>query len=155
MKKAVSAKKHDRFMQHAIRLAKKAKGKTYPNPLVGAVIVKSGRIIGEGYHKKAGKPHAEIIAIRKGGESVRGSELYVSLEPCAHYGKTPPCVNNIVQSGIKTVYVAIKDPNPLVSGNGLRKLREHGVKVKTGFCKNEAMRINKEYIERIKKTRKK
>lgn len=138
-------------MLRAIALARKAKGKTFPNPMVGAVVVKGGEIVGEGYHKKAGTPHAEVIALRASGEQSEGAELYVSLEPCAHYGKTPPCVKDIVESGVKKVYVAMRDPNPLVNGKGVGVLRENGITVKTGICRREAVKLNGAYIESIEK----
>lgn len=137
-------------MMRAIWLAEKAEGKTYPNPLVGALVVKDGRIVSEGYHKKAGTPHAEITALRKAGKKAKGAELYVSLEPCTHFGRTPPCVNSIIKSGVKKVYIAMKDPNPLVNGKGLNILRKNGIMVKTGVCKKEAEKLNKAYLERVK-----
>lgn len=141
------ARKHKDFMLQAIGLAEKAKGKTFPNPLVGALLVKKGKIIGAGYHKKAGTPHAEIIAIKKAKRRIKGSELYVTLEPCAHYGKTPPCVNSIIKSGIRKVYAAMRDPNPLVRGKGLKLLREGGIRVEVGLCRNRAKELNLSYIK--------
>ena len=143
-------RKNRKFMLHAIRIAQKAVGKTFPNPLVGAVLVKSGKIIAEGYHKKAGLPHAEITALKKAGKNAKDSCLYVSLEPCAHYGKTPPCVRSIIKSGVKKVFAAMQDPNPVVSGKGLEALRKSGVIVKTGPCRKEAEEINIVYSEFIK-----
>ena len=145
--------KHKKFMLRAIELAKKAEGKTYPNPLVGAVIVKNGKVISEGHHKKAGTHHAEVIALKKAGKNARNADLYVNLEPCAHYGKTPPCVDNIIKSGIKTVYAAMRDPNPLVSGKGLKLLRRNSVKVKTGLCRREAGDLNRDYLKTVSLTR--
>lgn len=136
-------------MQRAIELAKKAKGKAFPNPLVGAVVVKNGKIIGEGYHKKVGMPHAEIIALRKAGKKARSAHLYINLEPCAHYGRTPPCVNSIKKGGIKKVYVAMKDPNPLVNGKGMAFLRRNGIDVKSGISRREAKELNQSYLKRI------
>jgi len=138
-------------MMRAVELAKKAQGKTYPNPMVGAVLVKKGKIIGEGYHRAAGTPHAESIALGKAKGNICGADLYISLEPCTHYGKTPPCVLNIIKSGVRKVHVAMKDPNPLVNGKGLDALRENGIKVKIGLCRREAERINKDYIESMVK----
>ena len=143
--------KDKKFMLKAIKLAKKAKGKTFPNPLVGALVVKGNKVFGEGYHKKAGTPHAEVIALKEAGKHSRGANLYVTLEPCAHYGKTPPCVNRIIKSGVKKVYVAMKDPNPLVCGKGTNKLRKNGIKVKTGICSIGAKKLNKDYIKFIEK----
>jgi diaminohydroxyphosphoribosylaminopyrimidine deaminase/5-amino-6-(5-phosphoribosylamino)uracil reductase len=143
-------KRNDRqFMLRAIGLAKKAEGKTFPNPLVGAVIVKNGEIVGEGYHKKAGSPHAEIMAIKDAGKNTEGAHLYISLEPCAHHGRTPPCVNSIRKSGIKKVCVAMKDPNPLVNGKGVAFLRRNKIGVRSGICLREAKDINRSYIKRM------
>lgn len=144
------SQKHKKFMLRAIELAKKAEGKTFPNPLVGAVVVKKGKIVGEGYHKKAGTPHAEVIALRKAKKNAQDADLYVSLEPCVHYGKTPPCVENIINSKVKNVYVAMKDPNPLVRGKGLARLRKSGIKIKTSICHKQAEVLNKIYIDYIK-----
>jgi len=136
------------YMRYAIRLAEKAKGKTSPNPLVGCVIVKNNSIIGTGYHKKAGKPHAEVEALRDAGPEAKGARMYVSLEPCNHFGKTPPCTEAIIKAGIKKVIVAMIDPNPLNKGKGIRKLRNAGVGVITGICRDQAMRINRPFIKR-------
>lgn len=144
---------HKRFMTRAVELAKKAKEKTHPNPLVGAVLVRNGKIIGEGYHRRAGAPHAERVALGSAKGSACGADLYVSLEPCAHYGKTPPCVLNIIKSGVRKVYVAMKDPNPLVNGKGLDVLRKNGIKVRTGICRREAKQINQDYIKSMVKKR--
>ncbi len=137
-------------MMRAIELAKKAEGKTYPNPLVGCLVVKDGKVISEGYHKKAGAPHAEVLALRKAGKSARRADLYINLEPCAHYGKTPPCVDSLIKSGVKKVYVAMRDPNPIVNGKGLDILRKNGIVVKTGLCGKEAKKINNVYLDAIK-----
>ena len=143
-------------MLGAIGLARKAEGKTFPNPLVGAVVVRRGKIISRGYHKKAGAPHAEIIALRKAEKRIKKkglkeSSLYVTLEPCAHYGKTPPCADSIIKSDIKKVYAAMTDPNPLVSGRGIAILRKNGIKVKVGICRREAKELNPSYIKSMKK----
>lgn len=138
-------KRHRQFMLRAIGLAKKAKGKTFPNPLVGAVVVKDGEIVGEGHHRKAGAPHAEVIALRRAGKKAKKADLYVNLEPCAHYGRTPPCVKSIKRSGIKKVYIAIKDPNPLVNGKGMDFLRKKNITVKLGICRREAEKLNRAY----------
>ncbi|MFC1576433.1 bifunctional diaminohydroxyphosphoribosylaminopyrimidine deaminase/5-amino-6-(5-phosphoribosylamino)uracil reductase RibD [Candidatus Omnitrophota bacterium] len=147
----MTRKKHEQFMKRAILLAKRAEGKTFPNPVVGAVVVKKGRITGEGYHKKAGTAHAEIIALRRAGKNAKAAELYITLEPCSHYGKTPPCVDAILKSGVKKVYVAMKDPNPLVNGRGLRTLRKNGIKAESGICRREARGLNPIYIKSVKK----
>jgi diaminohydroxyphosphoribosylaminopyrimidine deaminase/5-amino-6-(5-phosphoribosylamino)uracil reductase len=138
------------FMQQAMLLAAKARGRTSPNPMVGAVIVKGRRIIGKGYHKKAGTDHAEIIAIKKAGKRVKGSTLYVNLEPCCHREKrTPPCTDAIIRAGIKKVVVAMVDPNPMVSGKGIEKLRASGIMVDHGIMEIEAKRLNEAYIKFI------
>ncbi|HEY6403688.1 MAG TPA: bifunctional diaminohydroxyphosphoribosylaminopyrimidine deaminase/5-amino-6-(5-phosphoribosylamino)uracil reductase RibD, partial [Blastocatellia bacterium] len=107
---------HVSHMRRAFALARRAEGRTSPNPMVGAVIVKDGRVIGEGYHRRAGEPHAELEALRDAGDSARGATMYVTLEPCGHYGRTPPCVDAIVAAGVAEVYYAVVDPNPLVNG---------------------------------------
>jgi len=136
-------------MKRALQLAKLGLGHTNPNPLVGAVIVKNGRIIGEGYHEYYGGPHAEINALKSVKEDVIGAQLYVTLEPCCHYGKTPPCVDAIVKSGIKDVFIAMEDPNKLVSGKGIKHLKEAGLNVYTGLLKEEAEKINEIFIKYI------
>jgi diaminohydroxyphosphoribosylaminopyrimidine deaminase/5-amino-6-(5-phosphoribosylamino)uracil reductase len=144
----MNVKAHKRFLLRAIELARRAEGKTYPNPLVGAVIVKEGKIIAEGYHRKAGTLHAEAAALKRAGRKAKGADLYVNLEPCAHYGKTPPCAHAIVQSGIKRVYASMLDPNPLVKGKGFKLLRKKGLSVKTGLCRRQARELNREYVYR-------
>ncbi|MCD6385859.1 bifunctional diaminohydroxyphosphoribosylaminopyrimidine deaminase/5-amino-6-(5-phosphoribosylamino)uracil reductase RibD [Candidatus Sumerlaeota bacterium] len=131
-----------RYMKRALSLAEKARGRTSPNPMVGAVIAKGNSIIAEAYHKRAGLPHAEIIALRKAGLRARNATLYVTLEPCTHYGRTPPCVDAIIQAGIKRVVVATKDPNPLVNGKGIIKLRRAGIQVDCGLFRTEAQKLN-------------
>lgn len=133
---------HEYYMRQAIRLALKAKGKTFPNPLVGAVVVKNGSIVGRGYHKMAGEYHAEVAALTNADGEALGSRLYVTLEPCQHFGKTPPCVDMIVESGVSEVIVATRDPNPVNNGKGILKLRRNGIKVIEGVLKKEATRIN-------------
>ena len=137
------------YMRLALKLAIKAIGRTSPNPLVGAVIVKNDRIVGKGYHKRAGKPHAEINALNMAGERARGATLYLNLEPCAHFGRTPPCTKRIISSGIKKVVAAMIDPNPLNCGRGVKELRRAGVKVKTGVLEEEAKRVNESYVKYI------
>ncbi|WP_434631585.1 bifunctional diaminohydroxyphosphoribosylaminopyrimidine deaminase/5-amino-6-(5-phosphoribosylamino)uracil reductase RibD [Thermoanaerobacterium thermosaccharolyticum] len=139
----------EKYMKRALQLAKLGLGHTNPNPLVGAVIVKNGRIIGEGYHEYYGGPHAEINALKSAKEDVKGAQLYVTLEPCCHYGKTPPCVDAIVKSGIKDVFIAMEDPNKLVSGKGIKHLKEAGLNVYTGLLKGEAEKINEIFIKYI------
>jgi diaminohydroxyphosphoribosylaminopyrimidine deaminase / 5-amino-6-(5-phosphoribosylamino)uracil reductase len=144
---------HEKYMSLAISLAKKAEGMTSPNPLVGALLVKKGKIIGKGYHKKAGLPHAEIEAFKDAERNkmdIRGSTLYVTLEPCCHTEKkTPPCTGAILESGIREVIVGTLDPNPRVSGNGVRTLRHKGVKVMTGVLEEDARELNEAYNKYI------
>lgn len=134
-------------MKRAIELAKKGEGRVNPNPLVGAVIVKDGKIIGEGYHEKIGGNHAEINAFNNCTEKAKGGTLYVNLEPCSHYGKTPPCVDRIIEERISEVYISIKDPNPKVGGRGIEKLKENGVKVSLGLLEKESGRLNEIFIK--------
>ena len=136
-----------RFMQTALRLAVRARGMTSPNPLVGAVVVNGGRVVGRGYHHKFGMAHAETLALEDAGSRARGGELYVNLEPCAHHGHTPPCVAAIVESGITKVHVGIVDPDCRVSGKGIAFLRSHGVKVEVGSLAEEAERLNEGYLK--------
>lgn len=138
------------YMRLALDLALKAEGHTSPNPMVGAVVVKSGKIISRGYHKKAGLPHAETIALRKAGSKARGADLYVNLEPCCHQGETPPCTNDIVAAGIKKVVMGIRDPNRLVSGKGIYYLRKNGVEVVTGVLEKDCQKINESFFKYIR-----
>ncbi len=137
------------FMQRALELASRAAGRTSPNPLVGAVVVKDGEIVGEGYHRKAGEPHAEVIALEAAGENSRNATLYVTLEPCNHYGRTPPCTEAVIRAGISTVYVAVPDPNPQVSGRGIARLREAGIQVNVGLLEEEARELNRFFFKYI------
>jgi|SRR3989344_611015 len=134
-------------MEMALELALKGKGFTSPNPLVGALIVKRGKIIGKGFHKKAGEPHAEINALKEAGSRARDGILYATLEPCSHWGKTPPCTEKIVQSGVKEVVIAMKDPNPII--NGYEELKLRGIKTRIGILEEEAKRINEPYTKWI------
>lgn len=138
-------------MKLAIELARKAEGRTSPNPIVGAVVVKNNKIIGKGYHKKAGLPHAEINALLQAGSSARNASLYVTLEPCDHFGRTPPCTDAIITRGIREVVIAMKDPNPINNGRGIRKLRDAGINVRVGILEKEAEDLNKPYIKFITK----
>jgi diaminohydroxyphosphoribosylaminopyrimidine deaminase/5-amino-6-(5-phosphoribosylamino)uracil reductase len=139
-----------RFMKECLRLAKKGLGKTSPNPMVGAVIVREGRIIASGYHKKAGLLHAEAEALSKlGGKAEAGDTLYVSLEPCNHYGRTPPCTLAILKSGLKRVVIGMPDPNPNVSGGGAQFMRARGIEVRSGVLESECRRLNEVYIKYI------
>ena len=141
------------FLNKTFDLAVKAQGNTSPNPLVGALIVKKGKIIARGYHKKAGLPHAEIEAIRNAKGSVKGAALYVNLEPCFHWGKTAPCVDAIIDAGIKKVVIAAEDPNPKVSGRSIRKLRRTGIKVVVGLEEAKAEKLNEIFFMNMKASR--
>lgn len=140
---------HEKYMSLAIALAKRAEGMTSPNPIVGAVIVKNGRMVGRGYHKRAGLPHAEINALRQAGAKAKGATLYVTLEPCNHFGRTSPCAAAIIKSGIKRVLIAMRDPNPVNNGSGIRKLKRHGIRTKVGLLARDAEAMNKPYIKFI------
>ena len=144
------------YMYRALELAKKGTGAVNPNPLVGAVLVKDNRIIGEGYHEKYGQLHAERNAIAdcyRRGENPAGAELYVTLEPCCHYGKTPPCTEAIIENKIVKVYVGSNDPNPLVDGGGIAVLRAHGIEVETGILKQECDALNEIFFHYIRTKR--
>jgi len=136
-------------MARALEIAIKGEGDTSPNPMVGAVVVKDGRIIGEGYHKFYGGPHAEVYALNEADSEAVGSEVYVTLEPCSHYGKTPPCADKLVNSGVKRVVVAMVDPNPEVAGRGIEILREAGIEVEVGLLAEKAKELNEVFIKYI------
>lgn len=136
-------------MRRALELAKLGIGAVNPNPLVGAVIVKDGRIIGEGYHKAYGGPHAEVNAFNSTSEDVTGAHMYVTLEPCSHYGKTPPCAKAIVEKGIKKVTISMMDPNPIVSGKGIEILKNNGIEVQVGLLEQESKKLNEVFIKYI------
>lgn len=136
-------------MSLAMKLALKAKGCTSPNPLVGAVVVNSGRIVGKGFHHQAGQPHAEVLALDDAGDEAKGASLYVTLEPCSHFGRTPPCVDRIISSGVKKVYVGMIDPNPLNNGKGIAILRKHNLRVEVGFLQDKLSRMNEAFIKYI------
>ncbi len=138
-----------KYMQRALELASQARGRTSPNPLVGAVIVKDGRIIGEGYHQKAGTPHAEIHALKAAGHEAWGASLYVSLEPCCHHGRTPPCTEAIIKAGIKRVVIAVLDPNPKVAGKGAEILLEAGIETRVGVLEEAAVQLNEVFFKYI------
>ena len=142
-------KNDEYYMRLAIDLAESAKGKTNPNPLVGAVIVKNDRIVGTGLHRKAGEPHAEVHAFTMAGEHAKDATLYVTLEPCSHYGKTPPCAELVKSSGVKRVVVAMQDPNPSVAGRGIKLLRDHGITVEVGVLEEEAKKLNERFIHNM------
>lgn len=138
------------YMQRAIELARNGIGFVNPNPLVGAVIVKNHKIIGEGWHEQYGQPHAERNALKNCSESPEGAELYVTLEPCCHQGKQPPCTEAVIQAGIKKVYIGSDDPNPLVAGKGITQLRDAGIEVVTGLCKAECDKLNRIFFHYIR-----
>lgn len=138
------------LMHLALTLAKEGLGRTSPNPAVGAVVVRNGEIVGKGFHEKAGGPHAEIVALREAGERARGGTLYVTLEPCCHFGKTPPCTDAIVAAGIKEVRIAVQDPHPLVNGRGIEMIRSAGITVHLGLCAQEAVAINEGFFHLAK-----
>jgi diaminohydroxyphosphoribosylaminopyrimidine deaminase/5-amino-6-(5-phosphoribosylamino)uracil reductase len=135
------------FMSECLMLARRGAGYVSPNPMVGAVLVKHDRVIGRGYHRKFGGPHAEVYAIQSAKASPRGATLYVNLEPCNHYGKTPPCTDLIVASGIRRVVIGMNDPNPNVSGGGVHALRKSGIEVTTGILREECQRLNEAFLK--------
>ncbi|MFC0271527.1 bifunctional diaminohydroxyphosphoribosylaminopyrimidine deaminase/5-amino-6-(5-phosphoribosylamino)uracil reductase RibD [Metabacillus herbersteinensis] len=137
------------YMETALMLARQAKGQTSPNPLVGAVVVKDGRIVGMGAHLRAGEPHAEVHAIRMAGEKTVGSTVYVTLEPCSHHGRTPPCADLLIESKVKRVVIAVKDPNPLVAGSGINRLKDAGITVEIGVLQDEARQLNKHFFHYV------
>ncbi|HIE51439.1 MAG TPA: bifunctional diaminohydroxyphosphoribosylaminopyrimidine deaminase/5-amino-6-(5-phosphoribosylamino)uracil reductase RibD [Armatimonadetes bacterium] len=137
------------YMRRALELAVQARGRTSPNPLVGAVIVREGKVVGEGYHRRAGLPHAEVEALQAAGERARGATVYVNLEPCCHFGRTPPCTEALIAAGVRRVVVAMEDPNPQVQGRGLAKLRAAGIEVTAGVREPEARRLNEVYCQYI------
>lgn len=142
-----------KYMDQALALAKKAWGQTSPNPMVGAVVVKEGEVVGEGFHPAAGASHAEVLALNAAGQRAAGADLYVTLEPCCHRGRTGPCTDVILAAGVKRVIVATLDPNPLVAGQGVKKLRQAGVTVEVGLKEEEARRLNEAFFTFITKGR--
>lgn len=140
---------HEKFMKLALRLALKGRGTTSPNPMVGAVVVRDGTIVGRGYHRRAGEPHAEIIALRKAHHRAQGAILYVTLEPCTHIGRTPPCTDQIIRSGIREIVIGTKDPNPINNGRGIKILRSKGIKVKIGILEEESKKLNEVFAKFI------
>ena len=137
------------FMAQAIELAEKGRGTTSPNPMVGALIVRNRSVVGRGYHRKAGSDHAEVIALREAGDLARGATLYVTMEPCCHHGKTPPCTDAIIAGGIKRVVAAMTDDNPLVCGKGMTTLRANGIEYKVGVMEKRARKLNESYLKFI------
>ncbi|MFH1622107.1 MAG: bifunctional diaminohydroxyphosphoribosylaminopyrimidine deaminase/5-amino-6-(5-phosphoribosylamino)uracil reductase RibD [Candidatus Omnitrophota bacterium] len=143
--------KNDKYMDLALRMSLKAKGLTSPNPLVGAVVVKNNKIVSTGFHKRAGLEHAEIVALKKAKEKVKGAYLYVTLEPCSSFGKTPPCTEAIIKSGIKKVIIGMIDPNPEHRGRAIKIFKKHNINVASGILKDKIREINQPFIKYIKK----
>ncbi len=140
----------EKYMRMAIELAKRGTGAVNPNPMVGAVVVKNGKVIGEGYHKFFGGPHAEVYALEDAGKEAKGAAIYVTLEPCSHYGKTPPCAKKIIDMGIKKCFIGSSDPNPKVAGKGVAMLKEAGIEVVENVLKEECDEINQVFFKYIK-----
>jgi diaminohydroxyphosphoribosylaminopyrimidine deaminase / 5-amino-6-(5-phosphoribosylamino)uracil reductase len=140
-----------KYMRRAMQLALKGKGATCPNPMVGAVIVKNGRVIAEGYHKQCGHDHAEVMAFKKAGDKAKGATLYVTLEPCSHFGRTPPCLHRVLESGVKKVVVGMKDPNPAVNGKAIAMLRKKGIAVEVGVLEPALQKMNEIFVKYITK----
>lgn len=137
------------YMARALELARKGVYSTHPNPRVGCVIVRDGEVVGEGWHVRAGEPHAEVHALRQAGEKARGATAYVTLEPCSHHGRTPPCADALVNAGVGRVVAAMQDPNPDVAGRGLLRLMSAGIAVQSGVLESEARAINKGFLKRM------
>lgn len=144
-------KSHDYYMDLAYKLALKGRFTTSPNPMVGAIVVKNGRIVGRGFHERAGLAHAEVVALKEAGEKTRGATLYVTLEPCTHFGKTPPCTDLIIKSGIKEVVIGMIDPNPVNNGKSLEILKSHKIKIQCGFLEEKIRKLNEAFIKYITK----
>lgn len=140
---------HLKMMKRALALARRGIGRTSPNPAVGCVIVRDGEIVGEGWHRKAGTPHAEIHALRQAGELARGADVYVTLEPCSHHGRTPPCAEALINAGVGRVFAGMTDPNPLVSGRGLALLRAAGIAVTGGILEEQCLRLNEAFVKHV------
>jgi len=141
------------YMAQAIRLAKRGIYSTAPNPNVGCVIVNQGVVVGTGWHRRAGEPHAEVMALREASDRAQGADVYVTLEPCSHHGRTPPCADALLEAGVKRVIVAMQDPNPLVAGQGLERLRAAGIAVETGVLEEQARALNPGFISRMQRGR--
>ncbi len=142
-----------RYMARALQLARRGLYTTDPNPRVGCVVAREGEVVGEGWHERAGEPHAERNALRAAGEQARGAVAYVTLEPCSHHGRTPPCTDALIEAGIRRVVAAMPDPNPLVADGGLAKLQEAGVNVETGLMREQAEALNPGFISRMRRGR--
>ncbi|NTV51519.1 MAG: bifunctional diaminohydroxyphosphoribosylaminopyrimidine deaminase/5-amino-6-(5-phosphoribosylamino)uracil reductase RibD [Candidatus Firestonebacteria bacterium] len=137
------------YMQQALLLARRGLGTTWPNPMVGAVVVKNQKVVGTGWHRRAGEAHAEVLALRRAGVAARGATLYLNLEPCSHQGQTPPCAPQVVRAGVARVVAAMRDPNPKVSGRGFACLKQAGIRVEVGLLRQEAQALNEVFIKRI------
>jgi diaminohydroxyphosphoribosylaminopyrimidine deaminase/5-amino-6-(5-phosphoribosylamino)uracil reductase len=146
----MASRSAEAFMRLALEEARRMRGRTSPNPTVGAVLVKGGRVIARGHHRKAGQPHAEVAAIRRAGDAARGADLYTTLEPCDHYGRTPPCTLAILEAGVRQVICASSDPNPLVNGKGIARLRRAGIPVRTGVLRAEADQLNQPFFKYVR-----
>lgn len=149
----MNAETDKKYMEMALELAERARGATSPNPMVGAVVVQSGTVVGRGYHEAAGKPHAEVNAIEDAGAAAQGATLYVTLEPCNHFGRTPPCTHKILTAGIQRVVIAMADPNPDVAGGGEKYLSGKGVSVSSGICARRAFQLNDWFVKYIRTKR--
>ena len=142
---------HDEmYMARALKLAARGRFTTHPNPRVGCVIVNQGEIVGEGFHYRAGEPHAEVHALRMAGEKAKGATAYVTLEPCSHHGRTPPCCDALIAAGVSRVVAAMQDPNPQVAGRGLYRLQQAGIEVSHGLMMSEAEALNKGFLKRMR-----
>lgn len=143
----------DLFMARALELAARGRATTHPNPRVGCVLVRDGKVVGEGWHQRAGEPHAEILALQAAGEQARGAEAFVNLEPCCHVGRTGPCTEALKQAGVKKVWAALQDPNPKVAGKGIAKLHGAGIEVEIGLMQAEAEKLNRGFMSRMRRGR--
>ncbi|HEX4895619.1 MAG TPA: bifunctional diaminohydroxyphosphoribosylaminopyrimidine deaminase/5-amino-6-(5-phosphoribosylamino)uracil reductase RibD [Solimonas sp.] len=150
---SIAPAKAAQYMARALRLAERGRMSTHPNPRVGCVVVRDGEVVGEGWHERAGEPHAEVHALRMAGDRARGAELFVTLEPCSHHGRTPPCADALVAAGVRKLWVAMVDPNPQVAGQGIARLQAAGIEVDTGLMQAEAQRLNRGFIARMTRQR--
>ncbi|WP_417658587.1 bifunctional diaminohydroxyphosphoribosylaminopyrimidine deaminase/5-amino-6-(5-phosphoribosylamino)uracil reductase RibD [Pseudidiomarina sp.] len=144
---------HQRYMSRALELAAQGRFSTAPNPMVGCVLVRNDTIIGEGWHQRAGEAHAEVHALRQAGSKAKGATAYVTLEPCSHFGRTPPCADALIEAGIARVVIALKDPNPQVSGDGIERLKAHGIEVVVGVLEQQARALNCGFVARMQRKR--
>ena len=140
---------HEAHMRRALSLAERARGQTHPNPMVGCVLVRDGVVVGEGFHPKAGEPHAEVFALRAAGNKAEGATAYVTLEPCNHFGRTPPCSLALVAAKVSKVFVGMVDPNPLVAGSGIKTLEDSGIEVVVGVEEEACRDLNVDFLKMI------